>query len=276
MDAKRSLYGGLALGCAAALAAGCQLVSGLGKLETNEGGGGATGATGSGEVSSSTNASGGPTSGATSSASGSGGAGTGGSASSSSATGSGTGGAPAELTPCGGVTDGFNSGISNAVWTVQGNATGINARVRMNVVPGQTSELRLSALETYQECYASIRLLGGGNLSTMFLEVFRVPAPMSRERLTYASMTGLIQETTAGIAVPANPSYLGLAFHGSLVHFLYKSGFGAWTPLGSIPRDAWMDALPDNSIGFGVVGNNGSDTVNFDDFNVDPIHLADL
>ena len=73
------------------------------------------------------------------------------------------------------------------------------------------------------------------------------------------------------------PTYFGMAFHGSSVHFFYKDAVNpaAWTLFATVPRQAWMDAPASTTLSFGVVAMS-SDSAFFDDFNVVPITLANL
>jgi hypothetical protein len=179
--------------------------------------------------------------------------------------------------PCGSVTDNFNNGVAQGIWAATNGAQGVNGRVRFNVVAGQTAALHLSNPATYAECYASVRLLQAGNQAITFLEVAGLPTLSNRERLQFRSNQALVSsEKYPALNAMGFASELGIALHGAQVFFLYKSLGGSWVKLGAVPRDAWMDAVNGSTIGFGAVGTNGSELVNLDDFNVDPIVLADL
>ncbi len=241
----------------------CQLVSGLSGLESGSGGAGGVTTTSSGAPSSSSAAS----------TTGSGGTGpattTGGGGSDQSSASSGTGGAPSELTPCGGVTDSFNTLDAN-VWTEVGSVQAQNGKIVVNTF-GMTSGLRLTSLTSYHECYASIRVLGGSGSTEADLLVEHGGGSQFEEIALANSV--LSQKPTTMASLNLSASYLGIAFHGAKVYFLYQ-GFQGWAVLASMPRALWMDNA-DNAIGFGLSGGLGGSR-NFDDFNVKPIVLADL
>ena len=246
--------------------ASCQLVSGLTNLESLDGGGGSK----SSSVSSDSSASGDMT--ATTGSGGAGVGGAGGGATSSVTSGTGGAGGAAELTACGGVTDAFNA-LDPAVWTTVGQAQVVNGKLRVTL-SGAFSGVRFATPGTFHDCFASIRLVTGGSAQEAALLIERV-SPFISEQIGYLGVSNTITQKPATLAMAnASPQYLGIAFHGANVYFLYRS-FLSWTLLASIPRAVWMD-VPDNTIGLGVTNGTQGLQFSFDDFNVVPIQLADL
>ena len=177
-------------------------------------------------------------------------------------------GAPA----CGGVTDAFNA-LDPAVWTAVGQAQVVNGRLRVTL-SGAFSGVVFATPGSFHDCFASIRLVNGGSTQEAAL-LIEGGAPLSSEQIGYLGATNTTTQKPATLAMAfASAMYLGIAFHGANVYFLYGSSL-SWTLLTSIPRAAWMD-VPDNRIGVGITSGAQGTLFIFDDFNVVPIQLADL
>lgn len=245
-------------------AAGCQLVSGLGGLETDaSGGAGSTGKSSTTGVTAST--SGETTSSASSSA-------TSTSTDASSSTGTGS----PLLMPCEGVIDTFDAGFDSTVWTTNNNPKFVNMSVSMSNAATVTVFTKTKTIPS--ECYASIRIVAttGGSINDLLGFTSGFPGLFLMNYLPSNHSLTTSGNELAPKVIGAKPDAIAIAVHGPSLYLLYAMTPGApWQLYGTVPRPAWMDANPSEVV-FGVIsGGNGQSAI-YDDFNVVPVALSDV
>jgi hypothetical protein len=262
--------------------AGCQLVTGLGSLETDPGHGGAggnivaTSSDASGESSSenaSSTSSNAATSGssATSSSVGSSVASSAVSSAASSSASTGTGGMT-PLTPCGNYTDDFAT-LDPTKWTIV-NAIGTGGRV--NLTPGNAQNaghISLKPAQVYDHCYATATIINAPNSPIVYVGIEDSSGGQTSGVGYNGGMKQLYIDLNPAMS-SNNVKSLGVAFSGGQVYYLFYDG-SAWTVVGQVARPAWMDDGADDQVGMRCLGFSGMDCI-VDDFNGQPITLADL
>ena len=228
-------------------------------------------------VSSANSGSAGATTGnASTTASGSGGA-TSTTASASSSTGAGGGGGSGPLAPCGLSSDTFDS-LNLGTWaqipTISNNGNKITATAL-----GGHAGLVLLASDSYDECYASIKIVGtqsdpNGHVAIALtdLGLNALQGAYNEKHMPMAQL--FAKPPGTAIDTSANVTHLGIAFHAATTRFLYGDA-GGWHQFAQSARAAWQDDIIGDHISFGLEATDGSSAV-FDDFNLRTISLSDL
>jgi hypothetical protein len=254
-------------------ASSCQLVTGLGSLETDPNAGGASGSSVASTNPTNGSTSAGPDTSATTT--GSAMASTGAGPTSAASSGSGM----PELTPCSGVVDAFTLNINPVVWTITGSvseAAGGNA-----VVLGPSaSRLTTLASGVYAECYVTSRIVSVSDPTLNSREIAGFVDSSLTQTGEIMFFPKLLQLSTNPATTTKTltdvPTHLGVALHAGSIFYLYRDATATgWQMLTSTPIPAWMTTTPATGT-MAFTSLTSTVTATMTDYNVVPIALADL
>jgi hypothetical protein len=271
--------------------AGCQLVSGLNKLETGSGGAGGTGGvigtsvTTGNATSSTTHSTATGTSSTTSKTTGAFTAATTSIASTTTAatssnattTTTSTGGG---LVPCGNVTDTLQT-LNMQTWLTS-NAQQSGSEVQINGSMSVSGFIKLQTSAIYDECYVTIELANQQAQTTAWNAIVDTSNPtVNFTEIGFSQSNQTIFTNTDGMmtayASVLGVFHLGIALHAGSVYFLHANGGGgSWTLDGSVARPAWLNGGTDTANISVTATTAGTRSVYFRNFNIKPIALTDL
>lgn len=180
-----------------------------------------------------------------------------------------------DLGPCGGLTDTFDS-FDGSKWTKVGTVDEQMKMLHETFSDGTPfTEARTKAGAHFEECYATIKVVTYPPETTVYLAVEEQKMGGGSQEIAYDAKGSDVFTPNFNDQLSADPRYLGIAFHAGQIYFLHNTN-GAWTVVSSNARPAFLDDGPNDVIAIGLEKGSDGDEAFFDDYDVVPIHVADL